>query len=687
MTVPELSAPVSGRSKRLDIQGMRAIAVALVLLFHAEIPGFGGGYVGVDVFFVISGFLISTHLLENLQRSGHIGYSAFYARRARRLLPAAFLVIMATLVAATVLVSPVQFRYVVKDAVAAALYVPNLLFAYNATDYLAEKTPSLFLHYWSLGVEEQFYLVWPVLLALVFGRFALRWRFGLTLAALTAASFVLCVWLTGFSQANAFFMLPARMWEFGLGALVAVGVLRWGRILPTSIAPLAGWLGLGAVIAGGVLFSTATEYPGYAVALPVVGAALLIAAGPVARGPAVVLSVRPLTWIGDISYSLYLVHWPVLMLPVAATGYMQPLPLWLRAVAATACIPLAWLLYRYVEQPGQRAAWLTGARPRRTYAVAAAGMAAIVVAGATAVVTLHPPLNAGKPVAHTSLSIKPAGTPYVPDNLNPALDTAESDQPVVYTNGCHRSQWSTDAAGCVTGTNPTAPLVALFGDSHATQWYPALSALAERGVIRLDSHTKSACPAVPIPIAHYAACAAWRSAVIDKLADSKPDLILLAGYPRNYLGRVDAPARAWGSAFAALLDQLPPTARVGIFADTPSTGVTPSICLGRFVDDARRCALPRGAALDEDIRATERQLAAAHSVSYLDYADYLCNDAMCPAIIGNTLVYRDVSHLTARMSAELAPLVGADTTALLPRGQSPTDGAAGPQMVIRQPGG
>ncbi|MCX2712481.1 acyltransferase family protein [Mycolicibacterium sp. J2] len=678
---------MSGRSKRLDIQGMRAIAVALVLLFHAEIPGFGGGYVGVDVFFVISGFLISTHLLEHLQRSGHIGYSAFYARRARRLLPAAFLVIMATLVAATVLVSPVQFRYVVKDAMAAALYVPNLLFAYNATDYLAEKTPSLFLHYWSLGIEEQFYLVWPVLLALVFGRFALRWRFRLTLAALTAASFVLCVWLTGFSQANAFFMLPARMWEFGLGALVAVGVLRRGRILPTSIAPLAGWLGLGAVIAGGVLFSTATEYPGYAVALPVVGAALLIAAGPVARGPAAVLSVRPLTWLGDISYSLYLVHWPVLMLPVAATGYMQPLPLWLRAVAATACIPLAWLLYRYVEQPGQRAAWLTGARPRRTFAVAAAGMAAIVVAGATAVVTLHPPLSAGKPVAHTSLSIKPAGTPYVPDNLNPALDTAESDQPVVYTNGCHRSLWSTDAAGCMTGTNPAAPLVALFGDSHATQWYPALSALAERGVIRLDSHTKSACPAVPVPIAHYAACAAWRSAVIDKLADSKPDLILLAGYPRNYLGRVDAPARAWRSASAALLDQLPPTARVGIFADTPSTGVTPSICLGRFVDDARRCALPRDAALDEDIRATERQLAAARSVSYLDYADYLCNDAMCPAIIGNTLVYRDGSHLTAQMSAELAPLVGVDTTALLPRRESPADGAAGPQMVIRQPGG
>jgi peptidoglycan/LPS O-acetylase OafA/YrhL len=662
--------------------------VALVVLFHAEIPGFGGGYVGVDVFFVISGFLISTHLLESLQNRGGIGYGAFYARRARRLLPAAFLVIAATLAAATVLVSPVQFGYVVKDAVAAAFYVPNLLFAYDATDYLAEKTPSLFLHYWSLGVEEQFYLVWPILLALVFGRFALRRRFGITLAALTGASFLFCVWLTGFSQPNAFFMLPARMWEFGLGALVAFGLLRRGRILPASLAALAGWLGMGAIAAGGVLFSTTTEYPGYAVALPVGGAALLIAAGPVAGGPAAMLSLRPMTWIGDISYSLYLVHWPVLMLPMAATGYMEPLPLWLRAAAAAACVPLAWLLYRYVEQPGQRVAWLTAGRPRRTFSVAAAGMAALVAAGATAVVTLNPPLNAAKPVARAALGVKPAGTPYVPDNLTPALGTAESDQPVVYTNGCHRSQWSTDADGCLTGTNPAAPLVALFGDSHATQWYPALSALAERGVIRLDSHTKSACPAVPIRIEHYAACAAWRSAVLDKLAHAAPDVVLLAGYPRNYVGRADDPARAWGSAFAALLDQLPRTSRVGIFADTPSIGVTPSICLGRFVGDALRCALPRAAALDQTIRTVEREVAADRSVSYLDYSDYLCNDSVCPAIIGDTLVYRDGSHLTATMSAELAPLVASDVTALLPATRAePTDGPGGPAMLIQRPGG
>ncbi|MHA3022911.1 acyltransferase family protein [Mycobacterium sp. BMJ-28] len=660
-----------------------------MVLFHAEIPGFGGGYVGVDVFFVISGFLISTHLLESLRDRGGIGYGAFYARRARRLLPAALTVIAATVVAAMVWVSPVQFEYVVKDAIAAAFYVPNLLFAFNATDYLAEKTPSLFLHFWSLGVEEQFYLVWPLLLVLLFGWFQLRGRMAAAIAVLSGVSFLACVWLTGFSQPNAFFMLPARMWEFGLGALVAFGLLRRERLLPARVAAPAGWAGLATIVGTGVLFSTATEYPGYAVAVPVVGAALLIAAGPVAWGPAALLSLRPVTWIGDISYSLYLVHWPVLMLPLAAGGYVQALPLWLRAAAAALCIPLAWLLYTYVEGPGQRAGWLTVARPRRTLAAAAAGMAAIVAVGVTAVLTLNPPLAAAQSAQHGALRPKPVGTPYVPANLTPGLTHAEGDQPVVYANGCHRSQWATDPEGCLTGTDPAAPLVVLFGDSHATQWYPALSTLAERGVIRLDSHTKSACPAVPVRIVHYAACDTWRSAVIDKFAAQRPALILLAGYPRNYLRYADDPAGEWGRALDTVIARFPSGTRVGVFADTPSTGVTPSICLGQFIDDALRCALPRDEALDQSIRAAERERSSKGAFAYLDYSDYLCNDRVCPAILGNTLVYRDGSHLTAAMSAELGPLVAADVTALLPAPASaaPDGPAERQQLFRRQPGG
>lgn len=663
----ELTALGSQRKqqKRLDIQGMRAIAVALVVLFHAEIPGFGGGYVGVDVFFVISGFLISTHLLSELHERGHIRYGAFYARRVRRLLPAALTVIVATVAAAACWVSPLQFGYVVKDAIAATFYVPNVLFAYRATDYLADKTPSLFMHYWSLGVEEQFYLLWPALLVGLFGLFKLRSRRVAAIGAVVAASFALCVWLTGFSQPNAFFILFARIWEFGVGGLVALILLTRGRVFGDRVGAVAGWAGLAAIVGSGVLFSTATEYPGDAVAVPVIGTALLIAAGPARWGPAALLSLRPLTWIGDISYSLYLVHWPLLVLPVAATGYMHGSPMWLRAAIVAACVPLAWLLYRYVEQPGQHVTWLNAARPRRTLAATAGVMAAVCAVVLTVAVVQNPMLDAGRPAAHTQLSLKPAGTPYVPSNLNPRLSASESAQPVIYANHCHRDEWATDPAGCTVGTNPQAPLVVLFGDSHAAQWYPALSKLADQGLIRLDNRTKSHCPSAHIHIAHYPRCDQWCEGVLDSLADTKPALILLAGWGASYM-RDDADATArWRKALTDTLDELPTRSRVAMIADTPSTGVPPSYCLGLFPTDTQRCALPHSKALDARVRLAEQDLAARGAFGYLDYTDYLCNDTVCPAILGDTLVYRDGHHLTTDVSVQLAPVVAAGLMPLL----------------------
>jgi peptidoglycan/LPS O-acetylase OafA/YrhL len=673
------------RQKRLDIQGLRALAVGLVVLFHAEVPGFGGGYVGVDVFFVISGFLISTHLLESLRDRGGVGYGAFYARRARRLLPAAFTVIVATMALAAVWVSPLQFDIVLKDAVAAAFYVPNILFAVNATDYLADKTPSLFLHFWSLGVEEQFYLLWPLLLVMLFAVVKLGRRMAVALMALTVLSFLLCVWLTGFSQPSAFFLLPARMWEFGLGALVAFALLRRDRIVAGPVAAVLGWVGLAAIIGSGVLFSAATLYPGYAVAVPVAGTALLIAAGPVPWSPAALLSLRPVTWIGDISYSLYLVHWPVLMLPLAATAYMEPLPLWLRAVLAAACLPLAWLLYTCVELPGQRLTFLTGARPRRTLAVAGAGMATVLGVALLAAVALNPPLDAGKPAEQTTIAVKPSGTPFVPSNITPTLAAAEDILPLVSTNGCHRSRLDANPAACRFGANQAAPLVALFGDSHATQWFPALVKLADAGRIRLDSYTKSACPPAWVDGLRYPECDAWRGGVIAGLGASKPALIVVAAWHQYLAGDAEA-TRHWRDTLARTIDQFPRGSRVAYIADTPSIGVTPSMCLSRYIDDAARCALPRMAALSADVRHAERDLAAAGKFTYLDFTDYLCNDAVCPGVIGNTLVYRDRHHITVAMSTLLGPLLDADVSAVLAARQpAPAAGPADRRMLKREP--
>ncbi len=220
---------------RPDIEGLRAIAVVLVLLYHASVPGVTGGYVGVDVFFVLSGFLITGLLVRELDATGTISLAGFYARRVRRLLPAAMLLILATVVASTVVLSPLRAGDVARDGIAAALYTSNLRFAFQATDYLqSELPPSPLLHLWSLGVEEQFYLFWPALLLLAtrgvanVGSLRLR-RIGLLATAVAAGSFVLSLWLTNASEPWAFFSLPTRAWELGIGALLAVGAGRLAR--------------------------------------------------------------------------------------------------------------------------------------------------------------------------------------------------------------------------------------------------------------------------------------------------------------------------------------------------------------------------------------------------------------------------------------------------------------------------
>ncbi|WP_395310453.1 acyltransferase family protein [Mycobacterium sp. AMU20-3851] len=678
---PDTSAAV--REKRLDIQGMRAVAVMLVVLFHAEIPGFGGGYVGVDVFFVISGFLISTHLLEALRNRGGVGFAAFYARRARRLLPAAFLVIVATVLAARLLVSPIQFEHVLKDAVAATFYVPNLWFAHNATDYLAEKTPSLFLHYWSLGVEEQFYLLWPLLLALLFRFFKARWTMAIAMSAIVVLSFAVCLHFTSTAQPAAFFMLPARVWEFGLGALVALALLDRRSLFAPRVAAVLGWVGLIAVLGAGMLFSVKTVYPGSAVAIPVLGAALLIAAGTAPGGPAAVLSVRPATWIGDISYSLYLVHWPVLMLPVAAGAYMEQLPMWARIALALACLPLAWLLYTYVEVPGQRLEWLRAARPRRTFGVAAGAMATIVAITVAAGLLLHPKLDTGKPAPAIALAASPVGTDFVPSNLVPTLADVDEDKPVLYDNGCHREMGDASPADCVVGTNPAAPRVVLFGDSHAAQWFPALQPLAQRGAVRLESHTKSGCPAAPTPQLPYASCPAWVEAVAAKLSADPPALILLGNFGKRYLEDEPNPAELWQQALIATIDRLPVQSRIVVLADTPSIGVTPSICLARFSEDADHCALQRATALDEELRTVERAVAARFdNVSYVDFTELICNDAECPSIIGNTLVYRDGSHITTEFARVLSGAVSSAVQSYLPLTAEPSGRREPPQDIL-----
>ncbi|GAA5202334.1 acyltransferase family protein [Microbacterium jejuense] len=653
---------------RADIQGLRAIAVGSVLLYHAGVPFLPGGYVGVDVFFVISGFLITSHLLEQLRAHGRVRFGQFYARRARRILPAAFVVLLLTVAAAIIWYPPLLMKDVWAAAVATALYVPNYFFALADSDYLAESSnPSLFQHYWSLGVEEQFYLVWPALLALIW--VAVRSRRALlgVLIGIVAASFAACVWLTFTAQPWAFFSLPARAWELGVGGLTAVLLQQRRRIMGERWAPIVGWTGIAGVAASILLFSSETTFPGVAAALPVLGTAAVIAAGATRRGPTRMLSTKGMVLIGTISYSLYLLHWPALVLPGALVP--GPVPLWATLLIALACVPAAWLLYRGVEDPVRRAPVLTRRRARVTLVGAVAGsLACLGVASAAYAVVDTRTLHDERAASGTVITQLPSGTDFVPDNLAPDLRDARESLPAVYDDGCMRGIAATDARGCRYG-DPGAPRIVLFGDSHAAQWFPALQRFAKAAGYSIEVQTKSSCPAADIETlrrgAPYPQCAQWRDAVIEHLNADPPALVVMA----TYTGAEVAPGvaddeKAWDAAYGRTLDALhAPTA---VIADTPDLREDPAPCLSAHLSDADACGQPRSVALAGDARAAEVRATAARGIPLLDLNGYLCDAERCPPILGNTLVYRDSHHLTAAISADLSGVLGEALRPLLP---------------------
>jgi peptidoglycan/LPS O-acetylase OafA/YrhL len=345
------TGPRTATRFRPDVEGLRAVAVLLVLAYHARLLGITGGYIGVDVFFVVSGFLITGLITRELERTGTVSLPAFYARRARRLLPAALLVIVVTIVASAVILPPLRTTEVAADGAASALYVGNLRFALQATDYLqADLAPSPLLHYWSLGVEEQFYLFWPALLLLVAGRRIALNRVAVAVAVVGIASFALSIVWTETDAPLAFFLLPTRAWELAVGAALALAAARVATV-PAWVSTAAVAAGLALIVAGAMLFDLETPFPGTAALVPVAGGALVLAGG--LRQPlgslSRLLALGPMRYIGRISYSLYLWHWPVLVLPAVLFG--GPLPAVIRLGLALLTIPLAAASQRWVEDP------------------------------------------------------------------------------------------------------------------------------------------------------------------------------------------------------------------------------------------------------------------------------------------------------------------------------------------------
>lgn len=360
------------------IEGLRSVAVLLVLFYHAGTPFLPGGFIGVDIFFVISGFLITGILIREIEETGMISLSRFYARRIRRLLPAATLVLITTLVAAWLIIPPLRWRTVAVDGLTSALWTGNIRFALSQTDYLtANDTPSPLLHFWSLGVEEQFYLIWPLLLVAV-SAITWRWMTARTAVAITAsvvviASFITALNWTDSQQPYAFFLLPSRAWELATGALLAAATPLIPRI-NRYIRILLGGLGLITILASAVILDKTVQWPGVSTLVPVAAAVAIIASVGL---PARSLSIPPFLAIGRWSYSLYLWHWPVLVLAPIALDRVFTLAESLLALLASAVIAV--ISYHWVENPLRSHRLIV--RPWRSLALGSA-LVATTAAGA-----------------------------------------------------------------------------------------------------------------------------------------------------------------------------------------------------------------------------------------------------------------------------------------------------------------
>lgn len=618
-------------SFRPDIQGLRAIAIVAVVAFHCGVPGFGSGFVGVDMFFVLSGFLITGLLLREASERGRIDLLRFYARRMRRLLPASALMILCVAALSSVVLSAGELVLFARAARAATLYLANLFFALNSMDYFGTSVrDNPLVHMWSLAVEEQFYAVWPIIIVLCLQILRSKRALRITLLGVSAGSLVLGIWQSYHAPVFAFYGLPGRVWEFGLGAVL--------QFIPQNKIPRTNtlsWIGCGAVLIS-IAVGRPFHYPGWAALIPTIGTALLLLRGPDEHSALRdLLGSRPFEWVGNLSYSWYLWHWPVLVL---AADVMPNISLGGRVFAATFALGIAWLTFHSVENPIRINARFA-ASPR---VIIAASI--VLMVGCVGAATLT-----------QRYGIRLERDPKLARIASSALDIATMDR-----DRCVSQDADTAVKTCEYGDLSAKKRVVLAGDSHAIQWMDAMQALAQNEHWHLSTYLKSGCPIVDIPVRvrsldNARACLAWRSAAVQKIVAERPSLVVI-GTATMYMYPEDSQLQPvsveeWRKGFTSTVSYLRTGgAAIALLRDTPTPPFDVPTCLGRAARAdwlTTDCGFDSVPALhDAAFSAEASAVKQIKGASIIDMSQSFCDGNHCWPQRDGVITYRDDDHMT-----------------------------------------
>ena len=649
---------------RPDIEGLRGIAILMVVAFHCGLSGVPGGFAGVDVFFVLSGYVITRLLVREFESSGRISLLEFYARRIRRLLPAAAVTLLATVLVGALILAPNEMLFMARAARAMAVYASNFFFALNASDYFSpdvEVNP--LLHTWSLAVEEQYYLFWPIIMLLCLRTW--RSEIGLVtiLAILSAISLFVSVEFTDRMGTFAFYTLPTRVWQFGFGALVSL--VPTGRIRLSRGAWLAlGWLGVGTVIGSAVFITERMSFPGWVAVVPCLGTGVALLAGAEGseRGAARLLATAPMQYLGKVSYSWYLWHWPFVVYTEALLPNVSAVG---KTVAGLAALAASAVTHHFIENPVRFNAVLM----RRSRLVV--GLGAVVTVVSLAVSTYA-----------ARFAVQLGEEPEMR-----AITAAVDDTGRLSRQECVSSPETTEVKICEFGAAGSATQLVLFGDSHAMQWFNPVQRIAERQGWRLTTIVKSGCPSVDLrPPSHSALalanCRVWQKQALARAIAMRPAAVFISNATGHFGTATHVASHVeFDDSFDELRDGTRRTLQqfsaagipVVLMRDIPRLGFDVPTCHARSTRHAwypgGGCPLDKSRAVIPEVFAAEQAAAEGlPNVYFIDLIDHLCDAKICPTKLGNSVMYRDNHHITATyaesFASEIESALLADVAAL-----------------------